>query len=235
MCRKAMELGLIEVGFSEHVDFDPVDQGFGFFDYDRYVEDIERARELFRNTLIVRKGVEIDYQRCYEERIREWLQDKKFDFTIGSVHYLNHKMIGPELAATGDLRGIYRSYFTEVRYSVESGLFDVVGHLDLVGRRVAGSSHGAEEISYRENMKQILQEIAEQKMYLEINSKGMKEAYADTMPSREMISEYIESGGELVSVGSDAHCTEELGSGINDILDFLANRKRCIKLLFEQD
>ncbi|MHA2347036.1 MAG: PHP domain-containing protein, partial [Candidatus Hodarchaeales archaeon] len=67
MCRKARQIGMKEIGFSEHVDFDPHDWGYGYFDYERYTTDIDRVRELFSDTLIIRKGVEVDYQQWVED------------------------------------------------------------------------------------------------------------------------------------------------------------------------
>ncbi len=47
MCERPTDLGMVETGFSEHVDFHPSDGGFGFFDYDRYTSRIAEARKLF--------------------------------------------------------------------------------------------------------------------------------------------------------------------------------------------
>jgi len=56
MCQKAVELGIEEIGFSEHVDFEPKDWGYGFFDYERYSSEIEAAQESFNNKIVIRKG-----------------------------------------------------------------------------------------------------------------------------------------------------------------------------------
>jgi len=58
MRRKAVDLKITEIGFSEHVDFDPQDRCFGFFNYGKYTSEIENARETFKDQLIVRKGIE---------------------------------------------------------------------------------------------------------------------------------------------------------------------------------
>jgi histidinol-phosphatase (PHP family) len=229
MCQKAVELGLKEIGFSEHVDFEPKDAGYGFFNYDRYLAEIENARRSFKNRLVIRKGVEIDYQRCFESDIKQWLKGKKLDFIIGSVHYLDHEIISRQMAIKKDLGEIYDSYFDEVGRSVQSGLFDVVGHFDLV-RRYASNV----KTDCREKAKAILSKIAERQMYLEMNSKGLREAFGDTSPSKRIVGDYLEIGGELVSVGSDAHSRTEIGMGIRETLDFLGSQNgNRIRLLFE--
>ena len=227
MCVKAVELGIGEIGFAEHVDFDPRDRGFGFFNYDGYSSGIESARESFGKRLVIWKGVEIDYQRSFEDEIEDWLLGKRFDFVIGSVHYLDHKFIDRQLVASSDLRTLYDAYFAEATRSVESGLFDVVGHLDIISKIIdKGLGHG--DSAYEEGVRMVLGKIMKKKMYLEMNSKlsVLKGPCADTMPSREVVEEYIRNGGRLISLGSDAHSTEELGCGVVETLDFLSRYDR---------
>ena len=235
MCRKAVELGIVEIGFAEHVDFDPVDWGFGFFNYDRYSSDIEGARESFGKRLVIWKGVEIDYQRYFEDEIREWLRDKRFDFVVGSVHYLDHRFVDRQLVTSSDLRTLYNAYSTEVTKSIESRLFDVVGHLDIIRKFIDKERLGHRDSACEEGFRMVLGEIMERRMYLEINSKlsVLDESRTDTMPSKEIVEEYLENGGKLISIGSDAHSTEELGNGIVEILDSLADYdENQVRLLF---
>ena len=234
MCQKAIELGIEEIGFSEHVDFEPKDWGFGYFNYERYNSEIKNAKESFGNRLVIRKGVEIDYQRCFEDDIMEWLQDKEFDFIIGSVHYLDDEIIGGQLVRRKDLGRIYDDYFSEVTCSIRSGFFDVVGHFDLVARYVDNRRSELKNFDCHEGIRTILEEVMENRIYLEINSKGLREEYRDTMPSRKIVDKFIENGGKLISIGSDAHSAEEIGSGIREILLFLSNYDgNKLELLFE--
>jgi histidinol-phosphatase (PHP family) len=236
MSQKAVELGIKEIEFSEHVDFDPVDRGFGYFNYKRYTSEIREAQESFKGRLVIRKGVEIDYQHCFEDDVEAWLRDKRFDYIIGSVHYLNHELITRRLVESNDLREIYNAYFYEVTKSVKSGLFDVVGHLDVIRKFIANRSLELKNFGYEEDLKAILEDITKKRMYLEINSKfpTLKQDCTEMTPSKGVVEEYIEKGGRLISIGSDAHSTEEIGSGIKEILDFLATYDEYqVRLLFE--
>lgn len=234
MCQKAIELGIVEIGFSEHMDFEPKDWGYGFFNYDKYTSEIQRAQEFFKDKLTIRKGVEIDYQHCFEDEIAEWLKDKEFDYIVGSVHYLDHEIISHRFVESNDLRKIYDVYFKEVTNSLESRLFGVIGHFDLVSRFLGNKKSELKSFDYWRSVKTILGEIVEKKMYLEINSKGLREGHGDTMPGKEIVLEFVETEGKLVSLGSDAHSTEEIGSGIKETMDSLSNFKTSdLKLLFE--
>ncbi len=234
MCQKAVELGIVEIGFSEHMDFEPKDSGFGFFNYERYSHEIKSAQKLFRYRLAIRKGVEIDYQHCFEDDIRVWLENKSFDFIIGSVHYVEHEYVDHRLVARKDLKEVYQAYFDEVARSIESGLFNVVGHFDLIRQYVANSSSELRGFDYWERVKSILEGISGGKMYLEVNLKGWREGSKSMIPCSELVRFFIESGGKLISVGSDAHSTGEIGPGIRETLDFLADcNGNRVKLLFE--
>jgi histidinol-phosphatase (PHP family) len=234
MCRKAVDIKIAEIGFSEHMDFDPRNHCFGFFNYDKYTSEIENTRETFKGQLIVRKGIEIDYQHCFEDEIERWLKDKEFDFTIGSVHYLNHEFIDRPLIARKNLRELYNIYFDEVEHSVKSGLFDVIGHFDLIGRYIGNRRSELNSFKFWEKTKATLQRIVQSNLYLEINSKGLREECKDTMPGRKLIDEFIKNGGKLVSLGSDAHSTNEIGNGIKEIQNFLAKyHGHEFKALFE--
>jgi histidinol-phosphatase (PHP family) len=238
MCQKAVDLGLAEIGFSEHVDFDPSDEGFGFFDYERYSRDLQKAQQLFEGKLCIRKGVELDYQSRFEEQTRKWLQDKKFDFIIGSVHYVNGELINQQLLTTKSLAHVYTRYFDELIRSIRSRLFDVVGHLDIIRNYAIPQRNEQIATNYAAGIRTILKETIDQGLYLEINSKPSLFSQGSTImtPSKETIRKYIKRGGRLVSVGSDAHSTRELSLGIQNIFDFLASLNEIkVSLLFEKE
>ena len=237
-CEKAIELKFREIGFSEHVDFDPSDEGFGFFNYENYQSAVKKAQLFFKGKLVIRKGVEVDYQKRFEDQIRDWLPGKNFDFIIGSVHYVNGEIINQQLLAKRNLKEIYREYFDEVYNSIESRLFNVVGHLDIVRKYASNRVIHRRDPEYKEKLRSILEEIRDRKMFLEINSKlsVLKCGFLEVMPSKETIRRYLDCGGKRVSIGSDAHSKEELGSGVKETFDFLArNSQTDVNILFKKE
>jgi histidinol-phosphatase (PHP family) len=234
-CKKAIELKFHEIGFSEHMDFDPSDEGFGFFNYDSYASAIKEARLLFKNELTIRKGVEVDYQKRFEDQIRDWLQGKSFDFIIGSVHYVKGEILSPHLLAKRNLKEIYKEYFDEVENSIESRLFNVVGHLDVVRKYAVNRLVHRGNLEYWKKLEAVLGEIRDSKMFLEINSKryALKARCVEVLPNKKTIKRYLDCGGKRISIGSDAHSKEELGNGVKEAFDFLVrNSQTNIDLLF---
>src|SRR5689334_20868145 len=89
MCRRAVDIGLTEIGFADHLDFEPTDSCYARLDYDSFMSDIEKSRDEFGRNIIILAGVECDYQTRFHERIENWLKGKNFDYKIGSAHYVD--------------------------------------------------------------------------------------------------------------------------------------------------
>jgi histidinol-phosphatase (PHP family) len=211
-CARAVEIGLDEIGFSEHKDFDPSDPVVAHFDYEEYVREIEAARREFGSALKIRAGVEVDYQRWFEDEIAVYLGSHAFDFVIGSVHYVDRAMVmTAEYNRSRDARAAYRDYFAAVRDSVNSGLFDIVGHLEYANRRgvAAWGPYRADE--YREELNALFDCMIERQTALEINTAGLHQNIGLTYPTAETAALYAERGGSLLSIGSDAHHPDQLG------------------------
>ena len=231
MCKKAIDLNIKEIGFTDHMDFNPIDSGYGFFDYNRYSSEIENVRAIFSDELVIRKGIEIDYQKGYEDNVRRWLRDKEFDYTIGSVHYIDDENLR-SLLKKRPVEKVLDDYVVEVLHSIRSGLFTVIGHftVDFIRYLVFGTAEGFDLLKSEEA---VLREIITHKLYLEVNTKELRKAYGDTLPSRRIIEQYVNCGGMLFSVGSDAHSAKDLGHGINYVLESL--EKQCkYSLIFEK-
>ena len=221
ICQKAIELEIKEIGFADHVDFDPNVSGYNFFDYNAYTLAINNVRSIYGNNLIIRKGIEIDYQYCFENTLKKWIQDKDFDFMIGSVHYINHEHIY-QLTKKRNIKTIIDNYVNEVLYSIRSRLFDIIGHFALDYILYLGEKR-RDESKFTSQASDVFQEMIANNMCLEINTKYLRSIYAETLPSSSLIKLYAENGGHLFSIGSDAHLIEEVGAGIKDVLNFLAN------------
>ena len=210
-CRRAVELGLDEIGFSEHKDFDPADPVVDYFHYEDYRRQIEAARSEFDGALAIRMGVEIDYQKWFEEKISGYLEDHDFDFVIGSVHYVDRLMLMTDAYLAGrTVEEVYRIYFEALIDSVESGLFDILGHMEYANRRgipACGPYHPA---PYRAEVERLFSKMISKNVALEINTAGLRQGAGATYPCPEHVELYAEMGGTLLSIGSDAHHPDEL-------------------------
>lgn len=210
-CLRAVEIGLEEIGFSEHKDFDPADPVVDYFDYERYRREIEKAREEFSGALMIRMGVEIDYQRWFEDKIAVYLQQHPFDFVIGSVHYVDRvPIMSDAYLRDRSVVEAYRLYFQAVHDSVRSGLIDIVGHLEYANRRAVPRLGPYDPSPYRDQIMMLYEEMIRRGVALEINTAGLRQGVGHTYPCEEHIRLYAECGGRNLSLGSDSHRPEDL-------------------------
>lgn len=215
MCQRALELGLSYICPTEHVDFDPQDVCYGYYDDTTYSRAVNVCRGRFDGRLTLLKGVEIDYQPCFEAQVRAFLTQHTFDFVVGSVHYVDGLHVGKAPLQDYDPDAVCRHYFAAVQQAAASGLFDVIGHLDLLKRY--GVSHwGAFDAHrYAKEIDAVLQAAVERGTGLEINTSGLRQAPAETFPGLETLRRYRELGGETITLGSDAHRAADLGKDID--------------------
>ncbi len=228
MCSRAVELNMTEIGFSEHVEFQPKDPGYGLFDYDRYTQLIELARTKYKNRLTIRKGAEIDYSHEYEAQTREWLQGKDFDFLIGAVHYIDDVSFDLQGALGMPVSVAIQKYLTKIGQAVESGIFKVIGHFDLIRDYLPPDQETFS--SSLDEIDTIFEKIVKKKIHLEINTR--RNACGDPYPSKSLILRYLTKGGEFFSFGSDTHSAQDLAVGISHAMNILTNHEK-IRILFQ--
>jgi len=212
MCERAVAIGLDEIGFTEHKDFDPADPLVDYFDYKAYMHDIALARLRWGNKLKIRAGIEIDYQIWFEDKIGNYLATHKFDFVMGCVHYVNRvKVMSPEYNKNRNARLAYSDYFHAVRDSVLSGLFDVLGHMEYANRAGIAAWGRYEANAHRNDLCTIFDRMVDEEMTLEINCAGLFHGTGATYPCADTLRLYVDRGGSRLSIGSDAHHPDQLG------------------------
>ena len=217
MLDASVDRGIQTVCITDHLDLDyPPDEELGSepfqFDLKEYFAVLTQIREEYRGRLDVRIGVELGLQphlgRTYEELVREY----PFDFVIGSLH-LVHGMdpyYGKVFEGRTDGE-VYRDAFCETLRCLESvSSFDVLGHLVYV---VRNGRNKAREYSYREfsdEIDEILKKVISGEKGLEMNMGGIKYGLGFTNPHPDVLKRYRELGGEIVTVGADAHRPEHV-------------------------
>lgn len=218
-CRAALARGIRVIGFTEHVDFDPADPGFGYYDYEACVSAIMDARRRFGRDLEILMAVEIDYQDWFEEDIARFLRRHAFDYVIGSVHAVGaQRLMGAEYCAGRTAHQAYADYFAAVRKSAASGLFDVIGHPGYATRRGIGVYGEPDYAALRDEIREALQTIVDSGTCLEINGAGLRHAQAEPYPGRAILAAFRDLGGRKVTLGSDSHQPEHTGVGIPEPL-----------------
>ena len=209
-CLRALKRGYRAVCLTDHADFEREDCGYGFYSHERCRRAVLACREEFQGRLTVGFGVEIDYHHSWEDEIRAFLADKQYDYILGSVHYLDDHMLVFEQShfAGKTRRQAYEPYFAEVLRLAESGLCQGLAHLDVIergGAKVYGPYDAAE---YLDSLTPIFAAAVRHGLALEINLSGYRQGLGKPTPGLEVVDRFVQAGGRLVTIGSDAHRAE---------------------------
>ena len=218
-CALAVERGIAELAITDHVDFDPSMPAYGFASFEDRERDVrEAAARWAERGLAIRFGVEVTYERAYEDQIRGWLRRHPHDYVIGSVHISAaspYKASNVATFVTGrTLAEVVRPYFDEIIGAARSGLFDTLGHLDFVKRYLVPHVMPADLAAAPELYEPVLAALVETGTALEVNASGLRQLPRETYPAPQIVARYRELGGRHVTIGSDAHRTEWFAYGL---------------------
>ncbi|MBR1479223.1 MAG: histidinol-phosphatase HisJ family protein [Lachnospiraceae bacterium] len=218
MIERAIELSLDTVCFTEHNDF-------GFpesyelpgkvweLNADSYLYELLEMREKYKDKIRVLFGVEIGLQPQYMRENAIFAKAHEYDFIIGSTHLVDGK--DPYYAESFDGQNddeIYRKYFEETLVNLKKNSnYDVAGHLDYVVRYGKNKDRDYSYEKYKDVIDEILRTLIDKGKGLELNTGGLKSGLKDLHPSKDILKRYRELGGEIITIGSDAHKPENIG------------------------
>lgn len=209
MVKKAIELGLRELAFTDHVDFDYPDPNFPFLiDYDRYTEEFNAIKERYRGSIELLLGVEIGMQPHVYSDIEALVSKYPFDFIIGSVHAADRMdFCSPDFFIGKTQYESYMRYFENVLENVKlySSMFDVLGHKDLIVRYGGFDSTDVDWLYFDEIIDEILKFLIQNGRGIELNTSGFRYGLERPHPHPYILERYKSLGGEIITLGSDAH------------------------------
>lgn len=207
---QAVERGIPEIAITDHVDFDPRDPAYEYARFEDRERTVREAAERWAvHGVTIRFGAELTYHQRWEEAAREHLERYHYDYVIGSVHDWPESPYWPSRVRAWvegrTLDEIVLPYYEQVIAAARSGLFDTIGHLDVVKRYLHPYVTAADLATRPDLQEPALRAIIEAGVALEVNSSGLRYPGAETYPSAAVVARYRELGGERVVVGSDAH------------------------------
>ncbi|MEQ8237194.1 MAG: histidinol-phosphatase [Syntrophomonadaceae bacterium] len=200
---QAYTMGIAEIGFCEHDEF-------------QHMVDLELFRSIQSQKshgIEIRLGLELDYFPGREEQLKQTILSADFDFVIGSVHFIegwgfDHPDFrdGFSQRETDDVYSQYAAIL--LRMSQWAGI-DVVGHLDLV--KIWG--HRPRRLKALHYFEPVLKAVQRAGIAVEINSAGLRKDVQEIYPAGDIIQRMFDYDIPI-TVGSDAHQPEQVGSGL---------------------
>lgn len=212
MILQGIRLGLAEMCFTEHNDFDyPVtdQEPSGFFEVntDAYLSDFLKLREKYAGKIALFFGVELGLQPHLSERNRAFAREHAYDFIIGSSHLCHGKdPYYPSFYEGRSQEEAYLEYFESILENLQGyDQFDVYGHLDYVVRYGPRRDAGYSYMLYREIFDEILKKLVDMEKGIEINTAALAKGMPEPNPCTDILRRYRELGGRIITTGSDAH------------------------------
>lgn len=224
MRRRAQELGLWAHTLTDHCEC----QSF----FSRYRSRVERAWEEMAlqipqgGATRFYRGIELGQPNQDPAAAEEALAGRDYDFVIGSIHnirgyedffFLDYSRVEP-----GYIDHLLATYWEEELEVIRWGRFDALGHLTYPLRYIQGDHGIPVDLSrHQEAIDSIFRALIGSGKALEVNTSGYRQKIGRPLPDLPLVRRYRELGGELVTLGSDAHSTADLGKGIEDGMDLL--------------
>ena len=221
MARAAQRAGLQEICFTDHLDYDPLEQ-MGVLAFDTEVYNAEYD-QLELPGLKIRRGMEFGMTADNREQFRKDLQRRPFDFVLGSIHFVDDQDVYYPPYWEG------KTVFQAERRYLEATLecvklhddFDVLAHLTYIAKT---HCHPAPRpVPYqlhRELIDEILKTLAQKGKGMEMNTSGVDRC-GGFLPTADYFRRFKELGGEIVTVGSDSHACNRVGQYTFDACEIL--------------
>jgi len=210
--QKAINKGITIYGFADHapMEYDyKYRMGFEEMDiYERWIDNL-----IQKYPIKILKGYEVDFTPMIDKRVL----DRDVDYLIGSVHFLdNWGFDNPEFLSewkNRDIDDVYKEYFKLIEQLAQSGLFDIVGHLDLIKVFNFKPSTDIKILA-----KNAIEAIADNKLVVEINTAGLRKAVKEPYPGVSLL-EMIKKYNIDITFSSDAHNPNQVGLYLKECYD----------------
>ena len=211
MAKAALAAGLKEICFTDHLDYDPLGKmGNMAFDTAQYNAEYDH---LELPGLKIRRGMEFGMTVDNRAQFQKDLQRRPFDFVLGSVHFVDElDVYFQEYWHDKTVVQAERRYLEETLECVRLHEdFDVLAHLTYIAKtRCHKAPRPVPYGEHRQLIDEILRTLARKEKGLEMNTSGISRC-GDFLPGAEYFRRFRELGGQIVTIGSDAHSCDRVG------------------------
>ncbi len=219
MVKAAVGKGLKHINVTQHNDFNfPVSEEFpeGCWDLniDSYLYDLLCLREQYGDRLKIGYGIELGLQESALKRNIALSDSQPFDFIIASIHLVNgYDTYDPRFWEGKTIREGLDTYFdTCINNLKQFKNYDIFGHIDYFTRLIDAPETNYNPLDYKSRIDEILKLVLDGGHGLEYNTKVLAKGLKEGNPHSYILKRYRELGGEIITVGSDAHKPENIAS-----------------------
>jgi histidinol-phosphatase (PHP family) len=220
----AAERGIEELGVAEHIY--RFSQALDIWDHEFWrtyaIDDLDEYCGFVREETDLKLGIEADFIPGREDRTRNLLEEREWDYVVGSIHFVGDESLDTEefsiWTKTASPERVWKRYFGMLAEAAQSGLFDILAHPDLV--KVWGKDRPLPEGDLRRFYYPAMEVIAECDVAIEVSTAGLRKPVGEIYPAPAFLEMAIDAGKPL-ALSSDAHTPELLGHEYDQALELL--------------
>jgi histidinol-phosphatase (PHP family) len=226
----AEERGISELGVAEHIH--RFVQALDVWQHPWYrhwaADDIDEYCDFVRAAGL-KLGIEADYLSGREDRVANVLDGRRWDYVVGSVHFMGEDALDfhgePDWQAwdiwrSGDPEKVWRRYFETLGEAARTGMFDILAHPDLV--KVFGGRVPVPDGDLRRFYERAMDGIAESDVAIEVSTAGLRKPVGEIYPAPAFLEMCLDAG-RPVALSSDAHKPEQLGHEYERAVEWLSD------------
>ena len=224
MIQAAIQKNLDGICFTDHLDIDyPDDPDLFLLDLPNYTASVNALASQYEGRFPIRLGIELGLQPHLAALHADILEQYPFDFVIGSSHVVHgFDPYYPKFYEGRSEEECYREYFESILENIQAfDGFDVYGHIDYVVRYGPNRNEQYSYQKYSDVIDEILSLLIKKGKGIEINTGGFKYGLGHPNPTEEIIARYHELGGEIITIGADAHKPEHVAFDFEKVPDIL--------------
>jgi histidinol-phosphatase (PHP family) len=210
----ASERGITELGVAEHIyRFSAALEIWEHPFWRRYADDdLDAYGGFVRDETDLKLGIEMDFVPGREDRIAGVLDRCEWDYVVGSIHFLRDLSLDTEdfsiWGAGESADKVWRRYFATLAESARSGLYDIIGHPDLV--KVWGRAAPIPDGDLRRYYEPAVEAFADTGVAVELSTAGWRKPVGEQYPSVPFLEMLVDAGCPI-ALSSDAHTADQLG------------------------
>lgn len=216
----AIEKGLDEICFTDHRDFEYPGMPFEL-DTETYFQELKGLQEEFKGRIIIKIGVEIGLDLNYEKEIQSFIDAHDYDYVIGSIHVIrNTEFYDPaKFFENKTKEEAHREFFLNTLECVQKfDCFNCLGHLDYICRYGPYLDKHVDHHLYQDMIDDIFKVLIAKNKGIEVNTSGYRDLKDCGFPNFEQVQRYYDLGGRIITIGSDSHTSDRVGSHVEDVL-----------------
>ena len=222
----AAERGIAELGVAEHIyRFSAALDVWQHPLWRRYgIDDIDAYCGFVREETDLRLGIEADFIPGREDRMAELLEQRDWDYVVGSVHFLGDHAVDYDkydVWTSGQSPDkVWAKYFDWLGEAARTQMFDILAHPDLV--KMWGSERPRPEGDLRRFYDRAMEGIAESQIAVEVSTAGLRKPIGELYPDTAFLEMVIDAGNPI-ALSSDAHTPDQLGFRYDDAIKTLTD------------